>query len=74
MTIRNTGDKGDVLIGGSAGFAGMVQIHEMKMDGDVMKMREVEEGLAIPPGGEVMLEPGGYHVMFMQLKESLKAG
>ena len=74
MTIRNTGDTSDVLIGGSADFAGVVQIHEMKMDGDVMKMREIEGGLEIPPGGEVVLEPGGFHIMFMKLTEPLKAG
>ncbi len=74
MTIRNTGTEPDRLVGGSADFAGMVQIHEMTMDGDVMKMREIEGGLEIPPGGEVVLEPGGYHVMFMKLVEQLKEG
>lgn len=74
MTIRNTGSEPDRLVGGSAGFAGMVQIHEMKMEGEVMKMREVEGGLEIPPGGEVVLKPGGYHVMFMKLGEQMKAG
>lgn len=74
MTIRNTGDAPDVLVGGTASFAGMVQIHEMTMDGEVMKMRPVEGGLEIPAGGEVVLEPGGYHVMFIGLKEPLREG
>lgn len=74
MVIRNTGDQADRLIGGSAPFAGMVEIHEMAMDGDVMKMRELDGGLEIPAGGEVMLKPGGYHVMFMQLNERLVEG
>lgn len=74
MTIRNEGGTADRLIGGKAGFAGKVEIHEMKMDGDVMKMREIEGGLEIPPGSEVVLKPGGYHVMFMQLKNPMKEG
>ena len=74
MTIRNSGDQPDILVGASVGFAGKVEIHEMKMDGDVMKMRELESGLEIPAGGEVVLMPGGYHVMFMQLQEQLVMG
>lgn len=74
MVIHNKGAEADRLIGGSAEFAGKVEIHEMKMDGDVMKMREIEGGLEIPPGGEVMLMPGGFHVMFMQMKRQLQEG
>lgn len=74
MMIKNTGAEADRLIAGSVDFAGKVEIHEMTMDGDVMKMREVEGGLEIPAGGEVELRPGGYHVMFMKLGEQLKPG
>ena len=74
MVIRNTGSEADRLIAGSADFAGKVEIHEMKMEDDVMKMREVEGGLEIPAGGEVILKPGGYHVMFMKLGEQLEEG
>jgi copper(I)-binding protein len=74
MVIRNTGNEPDRLIAGSADFAGKVEIHEMKMSGDVMQMREIEGGLEIPAGGEVELKPGGYHVMFMKLGEQLVAG
>lgn len=74
MTIRNTGDEADRLVGGTAAFAGKVEIHEMSMDGDVMKMREIEGGIEIPAGGEVVLKPGGLHVMFMQLGERLEEG
>lgn len=74
MTIRNNGAEADYLIGGSVGFANVVEIHEMTMDGDVMKMREIEGGIEIPPGGEVMLQPGGLHVMFMDMQEQLEAG
>ncbi len=74
MMIKNNGSASDFLIGGQAAFSGDVQIHEMTMQGDVMKMRELADGLEIPAGGEVMLQPGGYHVMFMKLTEPLKEG
>ena len=74
MTIRNAGSQADTLIGASVDFAGRVEIHEMTMDGDVMKMRELAAGLEIPAGGEVKLMPGGYHVMFMELKQPLIEG
>ena len=74
MTIRNTGDQADRLVGGSADFAGKVEIHEMAMDGDVMTMREIEGGIEIGPGEAVTLMPGGLHVMFMQLGEQLEEG
>lgn len=74
LTIRNTGDEADRLVGGSADFAGKVEIHEMAMDGEVMTMREIAGGIEIPPGGEVVLKPGGLHVMFMQLDQGLAEG
>lgn len=74
LTITNTGATADRLIGGSAPFAGRVEIHEMAMDDGVMRMRELDRGLAVPPGETVNLEPGGFHVMFMELGEPLAAG
>lgn len=74
MNISNSGAAGDRLVSGSADFAGKVEIHEMAMEGDVMKMRPVEGGLEIPAGGSVQLKPGGYHVMFIGLKEQMKPG
>jgi len=74
LTIKNTGSEADRLIGGSAAFAGMAQLHEMAMDGTVMKMRELPDGITIPAGGEVTLKPGGYHMMFMGLKQPLTQG
>jgi copper(I)-binding protein len=53
--------------------AGIVEIHEMKMEGDVMKMKAVS-GIAIAAGNTIELKPGGYHVMLMDLKQQLKAG
>ncbi|WP_310384220.1 copper chaperone PCu(A)C [Roseateles sp.] len=53
--------------------AGVVEVHEMAMEGDVMKMRAVDS-LALPAGKTVELKPGGYHVMLMALKAPIKAG
>lgn len=74
MKITNTGTAPDRLIGGSFDASGIVEIHEMKMDGGVMKMRALEKGLEIKPGQAVELKPGGYHVMFIDLKRPLKEG
>lgn len=74
MTIKNTGSASDWLIGGSVSFAKKVEVHEMKMDGDIMKMRRLADGLEIPAGGEVTLKPGGLHIMFMKLSERMKVG
>ena len=69
MTI--TAKDGAKLVGGSSPAAGVTEIHEMKMDGDVMKMRAVAGGLDLPAGKAVELKPGGYHVMLMDLKAAL---
>jgi copper(I)-binding protein len=74
LTIENKGTAPDTLIGGSADVAGSVQIHEMSMDGGVMKMRPLDKGIAIEPGKTVKLAPGGYHLMMMDLKSPLKQG
>lgn len=74
MVIRNEGEEADRLVGGEAPFAGRVEIHEMAMEEGVMRMRALSDGLEIPAGGSVTLEPGGYHVMFMQLQEPLVEG
>jgi len=59
------------LVAGSSPKAGVVEVHEMKMDGNVMKMRAVAGGLDLPAGKTVELKPGGYHVMLMDLKGPL---
>jgi copper(I)-binding protein len=74
LTIENKGTAPDRLVSGSADIAGKVEIHEMAMDGGVMKMRPLDKGLAIDPGKTVKLAPGGYHVMLMDLKGQLKQG
>jgi uncharacterized protein YcnI/copper(I)-binding protein len=74
LRITNTGTASDRLVGGSFPLASRVEVHEMRMDGDVMRMKPVEGGLEIKPGATVELKPGGFHLMFMDLKEPLKEG
>lgn len=68
MTITNKGTTADRLVAARSNASAKVEIHEMKMDGSVMRMRELEKGLEIPPGATVTLKPGGFHIMFMELK------
>jgi hypothetical protein len=71
MTL--TAKDGARLLGAASPVAGLVEIHEMAMDGNVMKMRAVP-AVELPAGRAVELKPGGYHVMLMDLKQALKAG
>jgi hypothetical protein len=71
MTL--TAPDGARLIGASSPVAGVVEVHEMVMEGSVMKMRAVP-AIDLPPGRSVELKPGGYHVMLMDLKRPLQAG
>ncbi len=68
MTITNKGTTADRLVAVRSNASDKVEIHEMQMDGNVMRMRELAQGLEIPPGATVMLKPGSYHIMFMELK------
>jgi periplasmic copper chaperone A len=68
LTLTNKGDAPDRLIAIESPAAKQTEIHEMKMDGAVMRMRELENGVVLPPGQTVELKPGGYHVMFIGLK------
>lgn len=74
LKITNTGTTSDRLVGGTLPLAEAVEVHEMSMTDGIMKMRRLEKGLEIRPGQSVELKPGGLHVMFMGLKEGLKAG
>ena len=68
MTITNKGTVADRLVSARSNASDKVEVHEMQMDGNVMRMRELAKGLEIPPGATVMLKPGSYHIMFMELK------
>ena len=73
LTLRGAA-VADRLLGGAApSVAERVELHTMRMEGDVMRMREVP-AIDVPAGQTVKLEPGGLHVMFMGLKAPLKEG
>lgn len=74
MTITNTGSEPDRLIGGTAVVAGRLEVHEMSMVDGVMRMQQLQPGLEIKPGATVVLKPGSYHIMMMDLKGAPAAG
>lgn len=74
VKITNSGTSVDRLIGGSLAVAGTVEVHEMRMDGGVMQMRRLADGIELKPGETIELKPGGNHLMFMDLKTGLVAG
>jgi copper(I)-binding protein len=59
------------LVGSSSPVAAVGEVHEMRLEGDVMKMRLLKGGLELPAGKTVELKPGSYHIMLMDLKTSL---
>ena len=74
LTVTNTGTEPDRLTGGTIEAAGRGELHTMSMEGGVMKMAPLADGLAIPPGQTVSLAPSGHHLMFLDLKAALKKG
>lgn len=74
LTIVNEGDEADALTGAASPVAGRVELHTMTMDGGVMKMRQIQGGIAIAPGETVALAPGGNHVMLIDLKSQIVTG
>lgn len=73
LLVENRGEAEDRLLSASSSLAAEIEIHEMRMEGEVMRMRKLEGGLAIPAGGRVSLEPGGAHLMLMS-PEGMAAG
>ena len=73
VILHNGGATADRLLGGSTPAAERVEVHEMRMDGSVMRMRELA-ALELPAGKSTRLEPGGLHLMLMGLKAPLKVG
>lgn len=74
MIVKNAGTEADRLVGGATEIAGVVEIHEVVDEGGMMEMRPLAYGLETPAGGEVILQPGGYHVMLIGLTEDLTDG
>jgi len=73
LTIKNMGGA-DKLVAAKADISKKVELHTHIKDGDIMRMRKVEGGIAVPAKGMAMLKPGGDHVMFMGLTKQLKEG
>ena len=74
MTIHNHGEASDRLLSGSSDFTQSITVHQTKMDNDTMRMMSQHDGLEIPAGGSVTLEPGSYHLMLMGLQAPLVEG
>ncbi|MDR7306752.1 copper chaperone PCu(A)C [Rhodoferax saidenbachensis] len=70
--MQLTAKEGTRLVAVATPVAGVAEVHEMKMEGDVMTMRAVQGGLELPAGKAVALSPSGYHVMLMDLKLPLR--
>jgi copper(I)-binding protein len=74
ITIHNGGGSDDTLVSVRSANAGKVELHEMKMENNIMKMRELRDGVAVPAGATVKLSPNGLHMMFKQVKTPFKQG
>jgi uncharacterized protein YcnI/copper(I)-binding protein len=74
LTMTNGGKTSDKLLGGTFTGGSRIEVHEMSMNDGVMKMRPLNDGLEIKPGATVKLEPGGYHLMLMDLAKPLAKG
>jgi copper(I)-binding protein len=74
LRITNTGSEADRLTGASMPLSARGEVHEMTMQNGVMHMGPLAQGLAIPPGKTVELKPGGFHLMFLDLKGALQQG
>jgi copper(I)-binding protein len=73
LEIRNGSSMEDRLLGGDTPVAGGVEVHESRLEGEVMRMRRVE-AVALPGGETVALKPGGLHIMLLDLRRSLEVG
>jgi copper(I)-binding protein len=71
MQLKSAQDR--KLVSASSPLTPVVEVHEMRMQGDVMQMRQVP-AIELPAGKAVDLKPGGYHVMLLELKQQVKSG
>lgn len=73
LVLNNNDDVERSIISASTPAAGKVELHTHVMDGDVMKMRQVDS-IAIPAKGQTVLKPGGLHIMLFELQQDFKEG
>lgn len=74
VAVTNNGSESDRLVAVTSDAAGKVELHEMSVVDGIMKMREMKDGIEIPAGETVTLQPGGLHIMFMGLKDGFEEG
>lgn len=74
MEITNTGKTADRLVSASSAHAARVEIHQSSMEGGMMRMKALPQGVEIPAGGKVSLAPGGLHIMFFGPKAAVASG
>ena len=74
LVISNKGAADDRLVSATSPATDRVEIHEMAVVDDVMRMRALQDGLVIPAGETTELKPGGYHIMFMEVEEGFAEG
>ncbi|MGN6152289.1 MAG: copper chaperone PCu(A)C [Lysobacteraceae bacterium] len=74
VVVRNVGESDDRLLSATSPDADRVELHEMRMDGGMMRMRRLDDGLPIAAGGTLALAPGGIHLMFIAPKHPFVAG
>lgn len=74
MTLENEADEADTLVGAWTDAARTVTAHETVHDGDVVRMRPLQDGIAVPAHGRATLEPGGMHLMLKDLQRDLATG
>jgi copper(I)-binding protein len=74
LTVKNGGAADDRLVSVTSPTSGEVQIHEMAMQDNVMKMRQLKDGIVIPAGQTVELKPGGFHLMFQKVRSPFRQG
>lgn len=72
--LHNSGNTADRLVAVRSDVSDRIEIHEMRMENNVMQMRRLEDGLKIPALETVNLRPGGYHIMFFDPKASFREG
>jgi hypothetical protein len=72
--VANGGTENDKLVSATSPRAGRIELHEITLDGKVAKMRPVENGVDVPPGGSTMLKEDGLHVMFLDVDAPFTEG
>lgn len=72
-TIENTGDEDRVIVEAASQASSVVELHDVIMDGDVMKMRQVKS-ITVPANGQTILKPGSLHIMLLDVEKPMKEG